>query len=132
VVVGQRGDLQPMQSADREPVAAQHPDDVGAQMPPAEGRPQHEPDLRLAVVQVDAGHHRLAGQVPAGQLDDGEPDDGVMVLGLPVRGVGGAGRHRQPRATGGADTGLDVGEQLGLEDLDVSVGLGAQPGQLSA
>jgi len=132
VVVGQRGDLQPVQPADREPVVAQHPDDVGAQMPPAEGRPEHEPDLRVAVVQVDAGDHGLAGQVSGGQLDDGEADHGITVLGLPVRRVGGTGRHRQPGTAGGADPGLDVGQQLGLEDLDVTVVVGTQPGQLSA
>jgi hypothetical protein len=132
VVVGERGDLDPVQAADREPVVAQHADDIGAQVPPAEGRPEHEPDLRVAVVQVDAGHHRLAGQVPGGQFDDRETDDGVTVLGLPVWGVGGAGRYRQPGAAGGAYPGVDVGQEFGLEDLDVSVGEGTQPGQLSA
>jgi hypothetical protein len=74
----------------------------------------------------------IAGQVGGGQLDHGKPDHLGPVLSLPVRRVGSAGSHRQPGAAGGSDPGFDVGEQFGLEDLDVSVGVGAQPGQLSA
>jgi hypothetical protein len=61
VVVGQGGDLDPVQAADREAVVAQHAHDVGAQVAPAAGRPEHESDLRVAVVQVDAGYHGLPG-----------------------------------------------------------------------
>src|SRR3984885_7255071 len=132
VVVGQGSDLDPVQAADREAVMAQHSDDVGAQVPAAEGRAQHEPDLRVAVVQVDAGHHGLPGQVRGGQLDDGEPDDGITILGLPVRRVGGSGRDRQPRPARGSHPGLDVGQEFGLEGLDVGVGGGTQSGPLSA
>jgi hypothetical protein len=132
VVVGQRGDLDPVQAADREAVVAQDADDIGAQVPPAAGRPEHEPDLRVAVVQVDAGHHGLPGQVPGGQLDHRKADHRRAVLGLPVRRVGGPGRDRHPGPPRGTHPGLDVGQQLGLEDLDVSVGEGTQPGQLSA
>jgi hypothetical protein len=132
VVVGQGGDLDPVQAADREAVVAQDSDDVGAQVSAAAGRPQHEPDLRVAVVQVDAGHHGLPGQLRGGQLDDGEPHDGITILDLPVRRVGGSGRDRQPGPAGGAHPGLDVGQEFGLEDLEVSLGEGAQPDQLSA
>jgi hypothetical protein len=132
VVVSERGDLDAVQAADREPVVAQHTNDVGAKVPAAEGRAQHEPDLRVAVVQVDAGHHGFPGQLLGGQVDDREPDHGISVLDLPVRGIGGSGRDRQPGSAGGAHPGLDVGQEFGLEDLDVSVGEGTQPGQLSA
>jgi hypothetical protein len=132
VVVGQGGDLDPVQAADHEAVVAQDLDDVGAQMPATTGREQDQADLRVAVVQVDSEEYGLAGQVAGGQLDHGKADHSAMVLGLPVRRAGGAGRHRHPGTAGGAGSGVDVGEEFGLEGLDIAVGLGPQPGQLSA
>ena len=74
VIVGEGVDLQPVQAADGEAVAAQHRNDVGAQVLPAERRRHGDPYVRAAVVQVDGPQQRLARQFPGGQLDDGERD----------------------------------------------------------
>ena len=82
VVVGQGVDLQPVQAADGEAVAAQHADDVGAQVLPAERRPQGEPEVRVAVVQVDGPWPQgMARQLPGGQFDGEKRNRLAMVVG---------------------------------------------------
>jgi len=138
VVVGQGLDLQPVQAADGEAVAAQHADDVGAQVLPAERGKQGDPEVRDAVVQVHGPQEGLAGQFPGGQLDHGELDipADVAVAAVVVTGAarppGRPGRHRPPGAVVAAHPRLDVVHEFGLEDRDVTVLLGAQPDQLSA
>ena len=92
-------------------------------MLPAERRPQGDPEVRVAVVQVDAPQQRLARQLPSGQLDRGEHDHLAIRRGSPAPGRASRRSRALPAARGGRrpHPRLDVVQEFGLEDLDVTV-----------
>jgi hypothetical protein len=83
-------------------------------------------------MQVNAPDQRVTGQLATGQVHHGE--DGA-VLGRVfhlVRGVGRAGRDRPPGPRIGPEPGRDIVVQLGVQDRDIPVLPGPQPGYFSA
>jgi len=85
-----------------------------------------------AVMPVDTPHQGVPGQFATGQVHHREDRAVLGRVFHPVGGVGLAGRDRPPGPRIGPDLGRHIVIQLGVQDRDISVFPGPQPGHFSA
>jgi len=131
-VVGQRLRLEPLQPEYGEAVTAEHADGVRPQAAATEPRPQRDPQMGRAVMPVDAPDQGVTSQFATGQVHHREDRAVLSRVFHPVGGVGLAGRDRPPGPRIGPDLGRHIVIPLAVQDRDISVFPGPQPGYFPA